>query len=354
VDTSDVYPDVLGDAFSSSSQRLAQLGSLVTAAAMMEVRRKVQDNAVNATRSQQELRALHEQQRAERLSARVGWAPAHDAKWLGQADLLQAARVWSAAAAFADADPAAASALRKCEERLRVLHTYAMAWYDRRRGERAGAVEAMRETVPLFGRAPHARPGEPGAERRGLAAPGGLEDASPDAGAGSVREPGRGSGSEQQVELRGRRIVQQLQARALAERGYALSPDELATTLGATTTLPSDVIARLAHGHGGDHLAVGAAGGRVDGFSSDFSGRSLGEGDVYSERIAVVDAARMNADKPSAQVCGDRTAAQLAAESFPGTAADAIMAATNSEMRSGQSGTRTAAPRTMRRYRRSL
>jgi hypothetical protein len=40
--------------------------------------------------------------------------------------------------------------------------------------------------------------------------------------------------------------VQELHARALAERGYALSPDELVTTLGATTTLPGDVIARLA------------------------------------------------------------------------------------------------------------
>ena len=147
---------------------------------------------------------------------------------------------------------------------------------DRRRGEGAGTVEAMRETVPLFGRAPHARPGEPGAERRGLTAPGGLEDASRDADAGSVREPGRGSEAERQVELRGRRIVRQLQARALAERGYALSPDELATTLGATTTLPGDVIARLAHGHGEDRLAVGAAEGQVDGLSSDFSRRSPG------------------------------------------------------------------------------
>jgi len=84
--------------------------------------------------------------------------------------------------------------------------------------------------------------------------------------------------------LRGGRIVRQLQARALAERGYALSPDELATTLGGTTTLPGDVIARLAHGHGEDRLAAGAAGGRVDGFSSDFSGRSPGEGDIYRAR----------------------------------------------------------------------
>ena len=36
------------------------------------------------------------------------------------------------------------------------------------------------------------------------------------------------------------RLVRQLQASTIAERGYALSPDEQATTLGAMTTLPGD------------------------------------------------------------------------------------------------------------------
>jgi hypothetical protein len=127
-------------------------------------------------------------------AARAGWAPAFDARWLGQADLLQAAGVWGAAAAYADADPEAAAAVCKCEERLRVLHPYAMAWYDRLRGEGVGAVEAMRQTVPLFGWAPHTRPGDPAAERRVLEAPAGLDSADgaaagqdgPDAWAGSV------------------------------------------------------------------------------------------------------------------------------------------------------------------------
>jgi hypothetical protein len=93
---------------------------------------------------------------------------AHDARWLAQADLLQAARVWSAAAAYADADPAAAAAERKCEQRLRALHPYAMAWYDRLRSEGAGAFDAMRQAMPLFARAPHTRPGDPAAQRRAL------------------------------------------------------------------------------------------------------------------------------------------------------------------------------------------
>jgi hypothetical protein len=180
MDSADVYPDALGDALSHSSQRLAQLGSLITAAATMQIRRRAQATAANAARSQQDLRALQKQQRAAWQLARAGWAPAHDARWLAQADLLQAARVWGTAAAHADADPAAASAARKCEERLRGLHPYAMAWYDRLRGEGAGAFEAMRQAVPLFGLAPHARPGDPGAHRRALEAPAGLDDALPD------------------------------------------------------------------------------------------------------------------------------------------------------------------------------
>jgi hypothetical protein len=102
--------------------------------------------------------------------ARAGWAPAYDARWLAQAD-LQAARGWGAGVGYADADPEAAGAVRRCEERLRVLHPYAMAWYDRLRGEGAGAVEAMRQAVPLFGRATHMRTGDPAAERRELENP---------------------------------------------------------------------------------------------------------------------------------------------------------------------------------------
>ena len=40
MDTPEVYPDVLGDALSYSSQRLAQLGSLVTAGAVVEAQRQ--------------------------------------------------------------------------------------------------------------------------------------------------------------------------------------------------------------------------------------------------------------------------------------------------------------------------
>ena len=262
MDTSDVYPDLFGDALSYSSQRLAQLASLVTAAATVEARRKARRNAANTIRSERELRELQDQERAAYELARAGGRRA-DPRFLAQADLLQAARVWSAAAAYADADPEAADAVRRCEERLRALHPYAMAWYDRLRGDGAAPLDAMREALPLFARAPHARPGDPAAERRGLPAEHGPGAASWDSGADDsvVAEVAADSAVSGQAERRGQQIVRELQARALAERGYALNPDELVTTQGATTTLPGDVIARLARADSQDRVAVGVPSG---------------------------------------------------------------------------------------------
>ena len=90
MDTSDVYPDLFGDALSYSSQRLAQLASLVTAAATVEARRKARRNAAKTIRSERELRELQDQERAAYELARAGWAPARDPRFLDQADLLQA------------------------------------------------------------------------------------------------------------------------------------------------------------------------------------------------------------------------------------------------------------------------
>jgi hypothetical protein len=193
MDKSEVYPDVLGDALSFSSQRVAQLGSLVTAGATVEAQRRARATAARAARDQRALSALRDQERAAWQLARAGWAPAHDSRWLAQADLLQAARVWSAAAAYADADPTAATAGRKCEERLRTLHPYAMAWYDRLRSEGAGAFDAMRQALPLFAQAPHTRPGDPAIQRRALA----FHTASPDSDAADgVQQPGAGNGPD--------------------------------------------------------------------------------------------------------------------------------------------------------------
>ena len=344
MDTSDVYPDLLGDALSYSSQRMAQLASLVTAAATVEARRKAQRNAAKTIRSERALRELHDQERAAYQLARAGWAAARDPRFPGQADLLQAARAWSAAAAYADADPEAADAARTCEQRLRVLHPYAMAWYDRLRSDGNAPLDAMREALPLFARAPHARPGEPAAERRGLPAPGGPGTAARESSADDSLAAGAAADSTAswQAEQRGRQILRELQARALAERGYALTPDELVTTLGATTTLPGDVIARLAHADSQDRVAWGAERIRADDLGNA-SAASFPGGIVHGEYVTAA----------AAHAAGDRSATRLAAESFPCTAANAVTAAATGTIQAAPSVARANTAMQIRRPGRS-
>ena len=122
MDPSAHHPDPIGEAFSHSSQKAAQFVSMAGAAYEIAARRKAIRAAREAARTDQQLRALQEQERAAHADARARWAPAYDARWLAQADLFQAGRVWGAAAPYADTDPEAASALRKAEDRLRCLH----------------------------------------------------------------------------------------------------------------------------------------------------------------------------------------------------------------------------------------
>lgn len=358
MDPSEVYPDLLGQAVSHSSQRLAQMGSLLASWAVVEARRKERRNAAKAARSQQELEKLREQERAAYELARAGWAPALDRKWLAQADLLQTARTWSAAAAYADADPSAASAASRCEERLRALHPYAMAWYDRLRGEGAGRFDAMREAVPLFARAAHARPGGPSPDRQRLAA----HSADPrtpaqPAGAGAnVRQPDLEPDPASREDQRGQLIVARLQARATQERGSELSPDGLATVLSATTTLSPDVIARLARGETQERIA--AEDERDRAFDLDRAAVDPAAHD--SERAGRLEQAheeKLAADTASAHATADKNpahAARLAAESFPCSVTDAVRTASASASQNGQARARTLTAQNSRRTGRSM
>ena len=154
-------PDPFGDALQQGVQRAIQLGSgAVTAAQVYLFHRSTQARAVDE-RDDRARRALHAQIRAEQQAGRAGWAPALDPAWLREATLVQVARAWSKAVPYSDRavpwyEPAAATALRKCEERLRDLHPYAMARYDRLRAEGLGPTEAMQEAAPLFARPAHA------------------------------------------------------------------------------------------------------------------------------------------------------------------------------------------------------
>jgi hypothetical protein len=333
MDPSDHYADPFGEALSYSSQRAAQLISLAVAAAQVAAHRKALSEARKAARDEQAHRTLLEEERAISAHARAGWASAHDPQWLAQSDLLQAARAWSTAAAYADADPVAASAMRKSEERLRTMHPYAMARYDRLRAEGASPLDAMREAAPLFNREPYARPGRPGTQLQ-LGTVTADPDASPVVGAtdGRVHPPTSGQDPDREAEHRGQQIVWRLQARARAERGSELDPAELATTLEATTTLPAEVIARLARARSEEQVAAGAERARA----ADLDRATGMAADSFgSERTEDLRAARREsrvADTSSAHASADRSAAQLAAESFPCTAADGIRAAANGSL----------------------
>jgi hypothetical protein len=326
--TADHHSDPVGEALSYSSQRAAQIGSLVAAGVEMGLRRRALSRARRDARGAAALRAAQDQERAAREQAKAGWAPAHDPRWLAQADVIQAAGAWGAAAPYADADPAAASAMRRSEDRLRFLHPYAMARYDRLRQEGAGPLDAMNEAAPLFARAADARPGQ-ASPRQQIGTGPATAQAGP--ASGTVDDAGLAQPSPAQdqdvdpgIWERGRRIAAGLQARARAERGRELNRDELITALEAATSLPAEVIARLADADNEDRKAARAERARAADLGRASAAGGAGErgGDLAAALREGADAATS-----AAHAAADRHAAVLAAESFPCTAADGIRAA---------------------------
>ena len=120
--------------------------------AQVVIQRRALHDARTATRhDERATQILGQQERLLRDQARLTWSPAEDASWLARANLPQTGRAWASAASPADTDLLAASALRKCEDRLR---THAMARYDRLRSDGLRPLDAMQEAAPLFSRSP--------------------------------------------------------------------------------------------------------------------------------------------------------------------------------------------------------
>jgi hypothetical protein len=215
--------------------------------------------------------------------------------------------------------------MRKCEDRLRVLHLYAMARYDRLRGDGISPLDAMRETVPLFGRSPDVRVGDPAPARPALGASNG-QDASPSADDTPARrtEPGPDPDIDERAEQRGRQIIERLQSGARAARRPELGPDELAMVLEAVTNLPENVIERLTRNPSAEARA------RTGGL------RTSAAEHAHAADLdpAMAQAATSVADAHPASAAIGRSAAQLAAQSFPHSAADAIRAASTTGTRS--------------------
>ena len=352
------YSDPLEDALSHGSQRVAQFASLAGAMAQVVMQRRALHAARKAARNDEHAtRILAEQERAIHRQARLSWAPAHDPQWLAHADLLQTGRAWAGAAAYADTDPAAASAMRKCEDRLRKLHPYAMARYDRLREDGMNPLDAMRETAPLFGRSPDVRVGDPAAVRPALDT-GGGDTAQPTAGEvpGGPPEPEPGAGDYMGAELRGRQIVDRLQASARAAMRPELGADELAKVLEAVTNLPDDMIARVTRqaadeGRARSEQRRAADAQRSPGADLD-AAIDLAVTPAADERTMGLTAAYRETGMTGsarARAGTGRSAAQLAAESFPGSAADAVRAAATGTSRHPRAQVRAPAPNIAKR-----
>jgi len=242
--TAETYPDPFQDALGYSLQRAIHVGSVATTAAQVYLHHQRTQAIAEVEHDQQARRALATRMRADRDSARTGWAPALNPDWLRHADLLQAARTWGAAVPYADPsvpwyEPAAATAVRKSEERLRDLHPYAMTRYDRLRDEGNSPADAMRDAAPLFARPARVydRPYVP----RPVLVDGNGESlawTSPARGPGGP--PGMAVTDAQQI--RGRQIVAALQERARAQHRDPLGEAEQRTVLETITNLPPDVI----------------------------------------------------------------------------------------------------------------
>lgn len=241
----DHHPDPFRDAAQHGVHRAVQIASCaVTATQVYLYQQKAQARAV-AERDERARRALQAQARAERDAARAAWAPALDPAWLREATLIQAAQVWGAAMPYADKavpwyEPAAAAAMRKCEDRLRDLHPYAMARYDRLRSEGLEPAQAMTEAAPFFARAP--RPYDaPGVPRQALAAGNGSPawtTAPPVGDHAAVTDA-------QVLERRGRQMLGTLQDRAREQGRRPLGEAEQRTVLEALTSLPPEIIDRI-------------------------------------------------------------------------------------------------------------
>ena len=153
------HPDPFRDATQEMVYRAVQVGSFALTGAQVYAYHRRAQTRITAEQNHRVSRVLNAQIRAEKDADRAGWAPALDPTWLRQATIVDAAQAWGAAFPYADRavpwhEPAAATAMTRCEERLRHLHPYAMARYDRLRSDGLGPAEAMREAAPFFARYP--------------------------------------------------------------------------------------------------------------------------------------------------------------------------------------------------------
>ncbi|GAA2614204.1 hypothetical protein SMC26_24100 [Actinomadura fulvescens] len=235
----DQHPDPIAEGLAQGGQRIVQLAALGTAFQQWDSQRRQHQKAVRLAQDKSAKAQAEQERQAAYNQARAVWAPAHDRQWLRQADLSNVATAWCAAVPYArDGDAAAASAVRKCEKRLRDLHPHAMSHYDRQRANGLNPLEAMRHAVPFFDRDPNVREGDPVQTRQLCPGDGTRWAANP-------QGPSREEWETARQEHRAHRILDEFQTKLTRQGRTHIPASELHTLLDVTTNLPNHIIDKV-------------------------------------------------------------------------------------------------------------
>jgi len=241
------HPDPLAQSVTAAGQKLAELAAV--AALLAQVLAQVRARHALAAA---ELAALEE---ADRAAIAAQWATALHPEWLADATLPETARAWGAALAHEGTDPAAGAALDAAEARLRELHPYAMAIYDRLRSQGLAREEAMRQAVPSFLLDPRPRPAPRDAHQgRYLTASGSGP------GASHPARPGPDPDAATTARLLG--IIAGLNDAAITDGRGPLDPAVVEMALAGRTNAPPALIKRIVEGLRDGSLTVPAAAAR--------------------------------------------------------------------------------------------
>ena len=257
--TAETHPDPFQDAMGHGLQRAMQVASCaVTAAQVYAYQQRTQAMAA-AERDERARRALNTQIRAEREAARAGWAPALDPDWLAPGrpapdrPRLGRRRCPTPTDRCPGTNPPPRPPCADAEERLRDLHPYAMARYDRLRED--GAAQPTPCARPhRCSPAPRAHDDRPYTPRPALAAGNGESviwtAAAAAPGPGEADRPGSSRGAGTRGASRSSPPCRHEPAPSTAD---PLGEAEQRTVLETITNLPADVI---------DHVVqpAGAAG----------------------------------------------------------------------------------------------
>ena len=343
MDPSGHYPEPFGEAVSHSSQRAAQLISLAAAAAEVAMRLKAARAARQAARTEQQRRRWKNKNAPPAPTPGPG---GHPPTMPGGWPRPTCSRPPGPGAPPPRGPAPTPWRHRRCARARNACAPCTRSRWPAMTGsapKEPSPLDAMREAAPLFARHPHARPGQPATTRPGIEAgrpapvPGPtlprLPRERPPARSPPGPLPGRGA-----PRTADRRAAASPRPGGARSR---LSPDELATALEASTSLPAEVIARLARARSEESMATRAERARAADLgraAAAASARQSTNGLTAARRDTLV------ADTAGAHASADRTAAQLAAESFPCTTADGIRAAVTGRLQQpAPSPARTAA-----------